>query len=89
MVVETPNSPKCAIPSDTKIGMTPTGFERFCLWLKKGSLKTYVKYRLAGHTKINAIIKITSTIKDTELFDHKNLYKGRQYITDISMSTDQ
>ncbi|KAF4460190.1 hypothetical protein FALBO_13031 [Fusarium albosuccineum] len=83
VVVEAPNGPTYAIPSDTVISMTPTGFETFCSWLKKESLKTYVKYRLNGDSEITAINKMVTTMKDTDLFDNKNLYKGRELLTNL------
>lgn len=65
--------------------MTPTGIERFCSCLKKESLKTYVKYRLNGDGEIAAIQKMATTMRDTDLFDNKNLHKGRELIGQMTM----
>lgn len=85
-LVKTPTGPTFAIPSDTKIEMTPTGIERFCSWLKKDSLKTYVRYRLDGDTEMAAINRMmaSSQMKDTDLFDAKHLYKGRELLRQMS-----
>lgn len=84
MIVETPKGATYAIPSDTRISMTPTGFETFCSWLKKESLKVYVKYRLNGDSEVVAINKMVSSMRDTDLFDNKNLYRGRELISGLS-----
>ncbi|KAL6830194.1 hypothetical protein V8C40DRAFT_179803 [Trichoderma camerunense] len=83
-VVETPNGPTYAIPSDTRIGMTPAGFETFCSWLKKKTLKTYVKHRLSGDSEMSTSLKMSATMKDTEMFDSKNLHRGRRYLAEMS-----
>lgn len=84
VVVETPRGPTFAIPGDTKIEMTPTGIERFCSWLKKDSLKTYVKHRLNGDGELMAVNKMVTSMRDTDLFDNKNLYKGRELIGEMA-----
>ncbi len=83
VLVVTPKGPTFAIPGSTRIEMTPTGIERFCSWLKKDSLRTYVKLRLNGDSEITAMNRMMQSMKDTEMFDNKNLYKGRSLIGEM------
>lgn len=58
-----------------EIGMAPSGFERFCWYLKKDSLKTYVRHRLDGDDAVTAVLRMTTSMRDTDLFDNEELYR--------------
>lgn len=84
VVVDTPRGPLYAIPRGTTIGTVPSGFERFYAFLKKYALRTYVRFRLNGATESSAIIKMQSSMRDTEMFDSKNLTKARDLMSGIN-----
>lgn len=59
---------------------TPNGLERFCLCLKKDSLRIYVKHRLNAMTALETVNKMLTSMRETDLFDNKNIYKARELI---------
>ena len=75
VVRNTPKDPALSIPSTTKIVMTPNGIENFCRCLKVESLKTYIRYRLQGENEISMVAKMLQTMRDTDMFDNKNLHR--------------
>lgn len=76
--------PSYSIPSSTKISLVPNGPYNFCKYLKVASLKTYVKYRLQGDTESATISKMLQTMRETDMFDNKNLHRGRELVADLS-----
>ncbi|KAL9122246.1 MAG: hypothetical protein Q9187_001198 [Circinaria calcarea] len=78
VVRNSPKGPSFSIPSSTKISLVPNGPENFCRYLKVASLKTYVKYRLQGDNESTTISKMLQTMRETDLFDNKNLHRGRE-----------
>ncbi|KAI9746886.1 MAG: hypothetical protein M1815_004898 [Lichina confinis] len=73
-----PKGPTFSIPAKTKVNMSPNGSESFCRCLKKDTLKKYVNYRLQGDDETVTIVKMTQTMKETDLFDSKNMHRGRE-----------
>ncbi|KAK5215649.1 hypothetical protein LTR72_011302 [Exophiala xenobiotica] len=70
-----------SIAAKTKINMSSSGIESFCRCLKKAPLKKYVNYRLQGDDEATTMLKIQQTIRDTDIFDSKNIHKGT--LTDL------
>ncbi|KAK5162693.1 uncharacterized protein LTR77_011246 [Saxophila tyrrhenica] len=84
VIRKTPNGPTFSIVSTAKVSMSPTGHENFCKYLKMSALKTYVRYRLDGASEDDSILAMSRTLKDTEMFDGKNLHRGREIISGAS-----
>ncbi len=80
VVRKTPKGPAFAIPNTAKMSMSPSGHENFCKYLKVAALKVYVRYRLDGKTEDESVILVSQSLKDTEMFDGKNLHRGRELI---------
>jgi hypothetical protein len=80
VVRKTPKGPSFSIVSTAKVSVSPNGYENFCRYLKKNALKTYVRYRLDGKNEDEAIVLMSQSMKDTEMFDGKNLHRGRELI---------
>lgn len=76
----TSKGPSFSIPTTAKVSTSPDGYEAYCRSLKKAALKTYVRYRLEGASEIETMSKMSRTIRDTEMFDNKNLHRGRELI---------
>jgi len=80
IIRKTPKGPSFSIISTAKVSVSPNGYENFCRYLKKNALKTYVRYRLDGKNEDEAIVLMSQSMKDTEMFDGKNLHRGRELI---------
>ncbi|KAK6436901.1 hypothetical protein LTR95_006905 [Oleoguttula sp. CCFEE 5521] len=80
VVRKTPKGPSFSIVSNAKVSVTPNGHENFCRYLKMNALKTYVRYRLDGKTENESATLMMQSMKDTEMFDGKNLHRGRELV---------
>ncbi|KAK0332625.1 hypothetical protein LTR02_017951 [Friedmanniomyces endolithicus] len=81
VVRKMPKGPSFSIVSTAKVSMSPNGYENFCRYLKMAALKTYVRYRLDGKSEDESIAAMAQSMKDTEMFDGKNLHRGRELIS--------
>lgn len=84
VVRQTPKGPSFSIPTSTKISMSPGGHEDLCRCMKMESLKTYVRYRLQGESPTAVLVRMMATMKDTDIFDNRNLNRGREMMKTAS-----
>ncbi|KAG5979605.1 hypothetical protein E4U55_004984 [Claviceps digitariae] len=73
-VVDREDGGAFAITIGTIVNKWPTGIETFCSFLKGPSLRVYVKYRLDGHVERDAVIRMSMTMRESEMFDDR-LYR--------------
>ncbi|KAH9827835.1 hypothetical protein Tdes44962_MAKER02769 [Teratosphaeria destructans] len=73
VVRNTSKGPSFSIVSTAKVTMSPNGHENFCKYLKMEALKTYVRHRLDGKSEHESMAVMAQLMKDTEMFDGKNL----------------